>query len=110
MEYVYGRINDAAGYIQRELANERLRLEKGVIEEVGSYYAEHNADKPYIQSALALKQEVVRRMEEALAIMRKAAIYAKAVEWLTSGDDDYESFCITLDEELDKVEKTGGVE
>lgn len=110
MEYVHVNIEKAARYIQWELANERLRLDKGVLDDVGSYYKEHNADKPYIQSPLALKQEVVRRMEESLAIMRKAAIYAKAVEWLTSGDDDYESFCIGLDEDLEKVEKTGGVE
>lgn len=109
MDYVHGNIEKAARYIQWELANERLRLDKGVLDDVGSYYKEHNADKPYIKSPLALKKEVVRRMEEALSTMRKAAVYARAVEWLTSGDDGYESFCIGLDEELAKVEKTGGV-
>ncbi len=110
MDYVYGNINEAAEYIQDQLAAEMLLLKRGVWEDVANYYRERYPNKPYLSGPLKLKKKVIRRMEEALSTMRKAAGYARAVEWLTSGDDGHESFCIGLDEELEKVEKTGGVE
>jgi hypothetical protein len=57
-----------------------------------------------------LTDAVIKRLRDALKCVRKAAIYAERVEWLTSGDDGYENFCMNTDEELADCEKHGGVE
>ena len=112
MDYIAWRINDAANYIQRELANIELRRKAGVLDgyEPTKYDKDHYPDKKYFASAQALQDEVIRRMRQALQVTRLAAKFCERVEWLTSADDDYGSFCARCDEEIGKVKEFGGVE
>lgn len=110
MDYVCWRINEAAEHIQRELANAELRRKSGRFFDVSKYYKEEHPDVGYLKSPEALTDAVVKRLIDALVCVRQAAIYAERVEWLTSGDDGYEAFCLRLDEELAECKKHGGVE
>lgn len=110
MDYAYRKINDAAEYIQRELANAELFRKNGRFFDVSKYYREKHPDINYLKSPEALTDAVIKRLQDALVCVRNAYIYAERVEWLTSGDDGYENFCMRLDEQLADCEKHGGVE
>lgn len=110
MDYAFWKIDVAARYIQRELANAKLCQKSGRFFGVGKYYQDEHPDIDYLKSPEALTDAVVKRLRDALICVRKAAIYAKRVEWLTSGDDGYEAFCLRTDEELTDYEKHGDVE
>ena len=110
MDYSYRYVNEAAEHIQRELANAELRRKSGRFLDVAKYYQENHLDVGYFKSPESLTDAVIERLRDALACLRQAAIYAKRVEWLTSGDDGYESFCLLLDEELSDCKNHGGVE
>ena len=110
MDYVAWKIKEAARHIQQELANAELRQKSGRFFDEAKYYQENHPDVDYLKSPEALTDAVVKRLRDALICVRKAAIYAERVEWLTSGDDGYGSFCMRLDKELADCEKHGGVE
>jgi hypothetical protein len=110
MDYTYWKIQEAARHIQRELANVELcRRNKRF---VGPYkgYQEKFPELDYLKSPEALTDAVIKRLRDALLCVRKAAIYAQRVEWVTSDDDGYDDFCMRLDKELADCEKHGGVE
>lgn len=110
MDYVAWKIKDAAMHIQNELANAELRRKSGRFFAVSKYYHDKHPDVGYLKSPESLTDAVIKRLIDALVCVRQAAIYAERVEWLTSGDDGYESFCLRLDEELSDCKKHGGVE
>lgn len=110
MDYVYGRINEAARHIQNELANAELCRKNGRFFDVNKWYQEKHPELAYLQSPEALTDAVIKRLRDALVCVRKAAIYAERVEWLTSGDDGYENFCMRTDKQLAECEEHGGVE
>ena len=109
MDYAFVHINEAAAHIQRELANAELCQKRGRLFKASKYYLDNHPDVDYLKSPEAFTDAVVKRLRDALACVRKAAIYAQRVEWLTSDDDGYESFCMRTDEELADCEKHGGV-
>lgn len=109
MDYAYGKIQEAAMYIQHELANAELCRKNGRFFDVSKYYSEKHSDIDYLKSPEALTNAVIKRLRDALICVRKAAIYAERVEWLTSGDDGYEDFCMRLDEQLADCDEHGGV-
>ena len=47
--------------------------------------------------------EVIEKFKEAVAMLRKAEIYAHRIDWLLSGDDGEESFIKRLKEDLEKL-------
>jgi hypothetical protein len=110
MDYVFGHINEAARHVQRELANVELCRKNGRFFGPYKKYQEEHPELGYLKSPEALTDGVIKRLKDALLCVRKAAIYAQRVEWLTSGDDGYDDFCMRLDEELADCEKHGGVE
>ena len=110
MDYVARKICDAARHIQSELANVELKRKSKRYCEVYDGYKKEHPDIAYLQSPEALTDAVIKRLQDALICVRKAAIYAERVEWLTSGDDGYENFCMRTDEQLAECEKHGGVE
>lgn len=129
MEYVYSRINEAANAVQRELAQAKLRHSNGIYPTETTGYKKHylkGADGKFIKDAKGkcrfllvatghrtspkLSERTIRHLENALITMRMASIYAERVEWLTSGDDDSQSFCERLEEQLENAKKTGGIE
>lgn len=110
MDYAFWKIQEAANSIQEELANVELRRKVGRLLDVYERYREEHPELDYLKSPEALTDGVIKRLRDALVCVRKASIYAQRVEWLTSGDDGYENFCMCLDEELAECEKHGGVE
>lgn len=110
MDYVAFKIRDAAQHVQHELANAELCRKSGRLFDVSKYYQEKYPDVAYLQSSEALTDGVIKRLRDALICIRKAAIYAERVEWLTSDDDGHEEFCMRLDEQLADCDKHGGVE
>ena len=110
MDYVAWKIKEAARHIQSELADAELCRKNLRFFDVSKYYQEKYPDVGYLKSPEALTDAVVKRLRDALVCVRQAAIYAERVEWLTSGDDGHESFCLRLDEELSDCKKHGGVE
>lgn len=52
------------------------------------------------------KDEVVEKMKEGLAVIRKAYVYAKRIDYLLSGDDGEASFLQRLQKDLDKLNET----
>ena len=110
MDYVFSKIQEAARHIQYELANAELCRSRRRFSDVSKYYQEKHPDVGYLKSPEALTDAVVKRLIDALVCVRQAAIYAERVEWLTSGDDGYEAFCLRLDEELADCNKHRGVE
>jgi hypothetical protein len=110
MDYVARKIKDAAWYIQRELANAELCKKNKRYFDVFDGYKKEHPELKYLQSPKALTDAVIKRLRDSLVCVRKAAIYAERVEWLTSGDDGYENFCIRLDKQLADCNEHGGVE
>lgn len=110
MQYVYSTINDAADFIQRTLAEYELRRKKGLFIKPCEYRQKENPDIEYLKTPEALTDALIERLEDCLFTVRKAAICAERVEWLTSCDDDESDFCIRLDDDIAKAKKTGGVQ
>jgi hypothetical protein len=110
MDYAYWKIHEAASHIQRELANAELCRRGGRFFDVAEYYRKEHPDVDCLKSPEALTDAVIKRLRDALLCVRKAAIYAQRVEWVTSDDDGYDDFCMRLDKELADCEKHGGVE
>lgn len=110
MDYAAWKIRDAASHIQYELAIVELCRKKGRFFGPCKKYQEEHPELEYLKSPEALTDGVIKRLQDALLCVRKAAIYTQRVEWLTSDDDGYDDFCMRLDEELANCEKHGGVE
>jgi hypothetical protein len=110
MDYAYWKIHEAANSIQEELANMELKRKEGRLLDVYKQYKEEHPELDYLKSPETLTNAVIQRLRDALVCVRKASIYAERVEWLTSGDDGYENFCMRLDKELAESEKRGGME
>ena len=110
MDYAFCKINNAAEYIEDELKLLEVKKKDGWLIETCDFYIKRNPNIEYLKTPEALTDAVISRMRDALACVRKASIYAQRVEWLTSGDDGYESFCLRLDQELKDCEEHGGVE
>lgn len=64
------------------------------------YYKEHPEEAVHY----AYPDATLRRMEEAVYILKKAAIYAKRVDWLLAGDDGEETFEERLSKELAELD------
>lgn len=94
MDYVFGRIDDAADSIEtyRKEVSERP-LENF---EASDIYKKEHPEIPCFESPEKLKAEVLRYLSQAVQCFRAASIYAYSVEWLQSGDYGYDSFILKL--------------
>jgi hypothetical protein len=108
MDYVYSRIEMAAEEVQEEIRRiEEDRDRQGLKRfKALDYYREKYPDNQMFRNEAFLKHAVLKRLREAVSCMKKAAIYARRVEWLTSCDDGYESFVLRVDEELKELENS----
>jgi len=105
MEYVFSRI----GYAAEEVATEIEKMKKVALDEmwISPYYKKNYPDCDWINDPAKLKERVLKHMQDALDTLRRAEVYARRVEWMTSGDDGYESFVLRTEEELAELEKKG---
>ena len=101
MDYAFSKINIAA----EDVASYINDIEERPIENFapGEYYLEKYPDKPELSCAARVKEEVLKRLRDALMALRKAEVYARRVEWLESDDDGYEAFILRTDKELKKL-------
>ena len=51
------------------------------------------------------KRDTIQIMQDAVKILRKAAIYAQRIDWFLSGDDGEETLKERLEEDLKKLEE-----
>lgn len=96
MEYVFSRIQDAADMVsdfRKETAAAPLS------------HFEFSA-KRINMSAEQLKAKVLQYFDVGWGKLLEAAVYARRIEWLTSGDDGYDSFIERTDEELAALAKS----
>ena len=96
MEYVFSRIQDAADMVsdfRKEIAAAPLS------------HFEFSA-KRINMSAEQLKAKVLQYFDVGWRKLLEAAVYARRIEWLTSYDDDYDSFIERTDEELAEIVKS----
>ena len=108
MDYVYSRIEYAAEDVKegiRRILEDKDGLGDSRFESC-KYYKENYPDNPLFKNPKLLKEKVLKKLNEAVSCLKKAAIYARRVEWLTSADDGYESFVLRLDKELKELEES----
>ena len=60
-------------------------------------------NKHTVPNLYEYSKETIKEFKKGLAILRKAYVYAKRIDWLLSGDDGEESFHERLKEELDNL-------
>ena len=100
-DYQQYRINDIVDSIEREIATSG----KPIPEKVWDYYdRQYYKEHPEEAVNYAYPDTVLRRFEEAVYALKRAAIYAQRVDWLLSGDDGEESFERRLREELAELD------
>ena len=85
-------------------------------DDVERYIRDHDlddSDKEYIRkhkhtvpNRYDYKDEVVEKMKEGLAAIRKAYIYAQRIDYHNSGDDGEKSFLKKKKKDLDKLNET----
>lgn len=102
MDYVCFRIRQAVEDVASEIENIEKRIhENGYGDfKVCDYYRKKYPEHPDLKDEKTLSEAVLKRMRHALKVLKEAAVYAERVEWLTSGDDGYESFVVRTDEDL----------
>ena len=102
MDYVCFKIEQAAEDVATYLREVEQR--EDTLDFLASdYYIKHYPDDERINSRERLKANVLGRLRDAVHALKVAAVYARRVEWLSSGDDGYESFVIRTDHELSKL-------
>lgn len=106
-DYQQYRIDDIVDSIEQEVIKSGKPIpEKAMDYYDRQYYKEHPEEAVYYD----YPEPILRRFEESVYALKKAAIYAQRVDWLLSGDDSEESFEKRLREELAELEsqsKTG---
>lgn len=100
-DYRQHHIDDIADSIEQEV----IESGKPIPEKLWDYWDRpHYTEHPEDAVNYAYPEPVLRRFEEAVYALKKAAIYAQRVDWLLSGDDGEESFEERLKEELAELD------
>lgn len=108
MEYVFGRINEAADRVLDFLHDIDTAHDGHMDDPSGrglEIALEDYGEKPEFKSGDAALAGIKKRLWDAYVTLRKASIYAQRVEWWQSGDDGYLDFIGRTDEELDALKK-----
>ena len=100
-DYQQYRINDIADSIEQKV----IESGKPIPESRWDYWdRQHYKEHPEDAVKYAYPESILRRFEEAVYALKKAAIYAQRVDWLLSGDDGEESFEERLKKELAELD------
>ena len=100
-DYKQWHIDNIADQIEQEviMSGKPIPKSKWYYFEREEYNETHKQPMNY-----AFPEEVLRRMEEAIYALRRAAIYAQRADYLISGDDGEESFMERLKKELAELD------
>lgn len=91
--------------IADEIEHEVITSGKPIPENRWDYWdKQHYKEHPEDAVNYAYPDSVLRRFEEAVYALKRAAIYAQRVDWLLSGDDGEDSFEMRLKEELAELD------
>ena len=97
--------------IADQIEQEVILSGKPIPKQKWSYYERQEYEETHKQPMnYAFPEPILRRMEEAVYALRRAAIYAQRTDYLICGDDGEESFERKLKEKLAELEsqsKTG---
>lgn len=99
--YKQWHIENIADQIEQEV----ILSGKPIPRQKWDYYDRQEYEETHRQPMnYAFPDEVLRRMEEAVYALRRAAIYAQRTDYLLSGDDGEESFMERLKKELAELD------
>lgn len=100
-EYEQWHIENIANQIEQEVIESGKPIPKirWSYYEVQEYKETHKQPMKY-----AYPESTLRRLEEAVYALKRAAIYAQRTDWLLSGDDGEESFEERLQKELAELD------
>lgn len=94
-------ISDIADGIEQEV----IMSGRPIPKQKWSYYERQEYEETHKQPMnYAFPEPILRRMEEAVYALRRAAIYAQRTDYLICGDDGEESFERRLQEELAELD------
>ena len=94
-------IDNIADQIEQEV----ILSGKPIPRQKWSYYERQEYEETHKQPMnYAFPEPILRRMEEAVYALRRAAIYAQRTDYLICGDDGEESFERRLQEELAELD------
>lgn len=100
-DYKQWHIDNIADQIEQEV----IMSGKPIPRSKWSYYERQEYEETHKQPMnYAFPEEVLRRMEEAIYALRRAAIYAQRTDYLISCDDGEESFMERLKKELAELD------
>lgn len=99
--YKQWHIDNIANQIEQEV----ILSGKPIPKQKWSYYERQEFEETHKQPMnYAYPEPVLRRMEEAVYALRRAAIYAQRIDYLLCGDDGEESFLERLKKELEELD------
>ena len=102
-EYV---INDIAGYVKHEISKSGQPKSEREIKESKRWMGDDHYEKyPEELNHYQYPDEVINEFKKGYEILRKAAIYAKRIDYLLSGDDGDESFIQRLTNEMKNLDE-----
>lgn len=90
--YAQFRIGDIEAMIEEEIE----KIENGDPDEYGYSYGDYLGE---------YKDDVVKRMKEAVVALARARVYAHRIDWFLSGDNGPERFLKRLDDDLRAIEE-----
>lgn len=100
-DYKQWHIDNIADQTEQEV----ILSGKPIPKQKWSYHERQEFEETHKQPMnYAFPESVLRRMEEAVYALKKAAIYAQRVDYLISGDDGEESFEERLKNELAELD------
>ncbi len=104
MDYVYGKIEIAAEDVKGELL--RIVQDEGWHRNftAAPYYMQKHPFDERMHSPSELRKDVIKKLQEAYAALRRASVYARRCEWLMSDDDGYEAFVLRTENDLKQLE------
>lgn len=100
-DYKQWHIDNIADQIEQEV----IMSGKPIPKSKWDYFEREEYNETHKQPMnYAFPEEVLRRMEEAIYALRRAAIYAQRTDYLISGDDGEECFMERLKKELAELD------
>ena len=100
-DYKQWHIDNIADQIEQEV----IMSGKPIPKSKWDYFEREEYNETHKQPMnYAFPEDVLRRMEEAIYALRRAAIYAQRADYLISGDDGEESFMERLKKELAELD------